>query len=220
MVEQGYAVLVLDLFGTGDSGGDFGEATWECWLSDVATGIVWLKEQGIAQVDLWSLRTGNLLAMDYVARNPGKIEHLLLWQPVMNGDTFVTQFLRLRVAAAMMNSAAPQEKTGDLKKQLQQGQMLEVAGYSLNPGLINPLMALKPEASTLSSLQSVAVFEVIAGKDVQPSFANQQWIDNLIEVGVEASLTTVVGEQFWASQEITTAPALVEVTREKVSQWY
>ncbi len=214
--EQGYAVLVLDLFGTGDSGGDFAEATWGGWLSDVATGIAWLKQQGIAQVDLWGLRTGALLAIDFVQRNPGEIERLWLLQPALNGDTFVTQFLRLRVAAAMMNSAASQEKTGDLKKQLQQGQTLEVAGYSLNPDLINPLMALKPDPSALMSLRSVDVFEVVSRPDVQASPVNQQFIEKLVAAQVKASLHTVVGAPFWASQEITTAPALLAAMQEKV----
>ena len=40
---QGYAVLVLDLFGTGDSSGDFGEATWDIWLQNIDTALVWLK---------------------------------------------------------------------------------------------------------------------------------------------------------------------------------
>lgn len=214
--EHGYAVLVLDLFGTGDSGGDFAEATWECWLSDVASGIAWLKEQGISHVDLWGLRTGALLAMDFVQRNPGENERLLLWQPVLNGDTFVTQFLRLRVAAAMMNSSQPQEKTGDLKKQLQQGQTLEVAGYGLNPDLINPLMALKPDPAALTSLRFVDVFEVVSRSDMQASPVNQQFIEKLVAAQVKASLYTVVGDPFWASQEITTAPALLATMHAKV----
>lgn len=220
LAEQGFAVLVLDLFGTGDSCGDFAEATWEYWLADIAAGIAWLKQQGVDSVDLWGLRTGALLAMDYVARNPDEIERLLAWQPVLNGDTFVTQFLRLRVAAAMMNSAAPQEKTSDLKKLLQQGQTLEVAGYRLNPDLMNPLMSLKLEPSALVSLNSVDVFEVVAGQDAQSSFVNQQTVEKLIGAGVTASLTTVAGEQFWVSQEICTAPALLAATQEKVRLWH
>ena len=35
---DGHAVLVLDLTGCGDASGDFGDATWEAWLADVAAG--------------------------------------------------------------------------------------------------------------------------------------------------------------------------------------
>lgn len=218
LAEQGYAVLVLDLFGTGDSCGDFGEASWLHWLADITAGVAWLKRQGIDSINLWSLRAGALLAMDYVSRNSDEVMRLLAWQPVLNGDTFVTQFLRLRVAAAMMNNAVPQENTGDLKKLLQQGQELEVAGYSLNPGLVNPLMALKLEPSALASLRSVDVFEVVAARDAPPSFVNQQFSDNLSRAGIAASLTMVAGPQFWVSQEITTSPALLVAMLEKVKQ--
>lgn len=218
--KQGYGVLILDLFGTGDSSGDFAEATWDFWLADLAEGVAWLKRQGIERVGLWGLRTGVLLAMDYAKCNPGDISRMLAWQPVFNGDMFVTQFLRLRIAAAIMNNLAPQEKTGDLKRLLQQGRALEVAGYGLNPELMNPLMKLKFDPSALVSLNSFDVLEVVAAQNPQSSFVYLQAIDNLTNQGIATTLTTVTGEQFWASQEITTAPALLNVTLEKIRLWH
>ena len=38
-VEQGLGTLVFDLFGTGDSAGDFGDATWDGWLADVRVAL-------------------------------------------------------------------------------------------------------------------------------------------------------------------------------------
>lgn len=49
---QGYAVLILDLFGTGESKGDFGEATWQIWLQNIDTAIDWLTQQGAQSIDL------------------------------------------------------------------------------------------------------------------------------------------------------------------------
>lgn len=219
LAEQGYTVLVIDLFGTGDSSGDFGEATWALWLANINDAVNWLKQQGADVISLWGLRLGALLAMDFVTQNPGVVDNLLAWQPVLNADSFATQFLRLRVAAAMMNSAVSQEKTSDLKKQLQQGGMLEVAGYLLNPELMNPLMALKIDPTALRSLKKVAILEVVMGAVTQPSFLNQQFLDGLLTVGVDASLSTVIGDSFWASQEIVTAPDLLEATCECLRQW-
>jgi hypothetical protein len=157
--------------------------------------------------------------MDFVSQHQGVVDNLVVWQPILNADSFVTQFLRLRVAAAMMNNAIPQEKTSDLKNQLQQGNALEVAGYLLNPDLINPLTALKIAPVALKTLKNILLFEVVMAEDTQPNFLNQQFLDGLLKFGVDADLITVVGDSFWASQEITTAPALLQATSEYVKQW-
>ncbi len=219
LAEQGYAVLVMDLFGSGDSNGDFGEATWEMWLQNIFDSISWLKQQGAESIILWGLRLGALLAMDFCHKNPGLVDRLLLWQPVLNGDVFITQFLRLRVAAAMMNSALPQEKTSDLKKQLLDGQSLEVAGYALHPDLIRPLIDLKIDGLALQSLIEVVIFEVVAGEEMEPTIVNQQFLLKLQGLGINASLDSVLGDCFWASQEIATVPNLIELTSKKASQW-
>lgn len=216
---QGYAMLVVDLLGTGDSSGDFGEATWQIWLQNIADAINWLKEQGAQSVSLWGLRLGALLAMDFSSQNPGVVDRLLLWQPVLNGDVFVTQFLRLRVATAMMNSAMPQEKTSDMKKQLLNGQALEVAGYTLNPDLICPLLGLKADHFTSLGINEIVIFELVARDNSELSIVNQQFLTKLHTCGINAFLHPVVGESFWASQEIVTAPNLLQLTNEKVSQW-
>lgn len=219
LAEQGIAVLVLDLFGTGESNGDFGESTWAIWLQNLEDAVGWLKLQGAQSVSLWGLRLGALLAMDFVNRHAGLIDRLILWQPVLNGDAFVTQFLRLRVAAAMMNSANPQEKTSDLKKQLQNGQSLEVAGYMLHPDLMRPLMMLKAERLVLRTVDSVEVFELVAGAENEPGLVNRQLLGKLKDEGIDATLATVTGDNFWASQEITTAPNLIGLTSERVGRW-
>jgi exosortase A-associated hydrolase 2 len=217
--EQGYAVLILDLFGTGDSAGDFGDATWQIWLQNISDAIAWLSQQGAQATTLWSLRLGALLAMDFCHHNSGLIDRLLLWQPVLNGDVFITQFLRLRVAAAMMNSALPQEKTSDLKKKLLDGQSLEVAGYALHPDLVRPLLGLKTDGMAFQSLIEVVIFELVAGEEIEPTMVNKQFLVKLQALGINASLDSVLGDFFWASQEIATAPNLIELTSKKASQW-
>jgi exosortase A-associated hydrolase 2 len=220
LAEQGYAVLVLDLYGTGDSSGDFSQATWQGWLENIQTAIAWLKQQGAVYIDLWALRTGALLAVDFACNYaPNSISKLLCWQPVLNGDTFVSQFLRLRVAAALFNSNAPQEKTADLKQQLMAGQALEVAGYLLNPELLKPLMAARADSSDYAGLEELCLIELVASADQEASFANQQFFDKLQQQPIQVSLQKAVGDSFWASQEITTAPELIHLTTTITQQW-
>lgn len=217
--EMGYAALVLDLFGTGDSTGDFGEATWEIWQQNIDTAIEWLKQQGAQTIILWGLRTGALLAMDFACRGHPKIDHLLCWQPTLSGETFITQFLRLRVAAAVMDSNAPKEKTSDLKRQLLEGQAIEVAGYCLNPDLIKPLLPLRADSMHLQGIKRMAIFEVVTDEETLASMGNSQFLAKLQENAIEASLTKVVGDAFWSTQEITAAPDLITLTNRTVEQW-
>src|SRR6185436_14934074 len=42
----GVAALVPDLFGTGDSEGEFRDADWETWKADLDTAVAWASEEG------------------------------------------------------------------------------------------------------------------------------------------------------------------------------
>ena len=189
----GYAVLVLDLFGTGDSSGDFSATTWAIWLENIQSAIFWLKQQGAQAIDLWGLRIGCLLAMDFAGQSQEPIKHLLCWQPVVNGETFITQFLRLRIAAAIMDKNATREKTSDLKHLLLSGQAIEVAGYRLNPDLTNPLMKLKADRLSCPSVTDIAIFEVVASEETPLSLGNTGLLSSLLKKNIQSSLTKIVG---------------------------
>jgi exosortase A-associated hydrolase 2 len=50
LAAAGWHVLQIDLFGTGDSEGDFAEATWDAWLEDIATAVGFSSAQYFCQV--------------------------------------------------------------------------------------------------------------------------------------------------------------------------
>jgi exosortase A-associated hydrolase 2 len=133
MAAAGYTVLQIDLLGCGDSSGDFGDATWEAWLADVELACDWLQQQTATPLWLWGQRTGCLLANEAANRMQRPV-NLLFWQPVVSGKQFLQQFLRLKLAAEILGgeSKGVMER---LRKQLQQGESVEVAGYLLSPAL-------------------------------------------------------------------------------------
>ena len=45
LAAQGIGVLLLDLHGCGDSADDFGDATWDGWLRDIAAARAWLEQR-------------------------------------------------------------------------------------------------------------------------------------------------------------------------------
>jgi exosortase A-associated hydrolase 2 len=210
--KSGYAVLIFDLFGTGDSEGKFSDATWEIWKNDIHTVCQWLIEQGVLSISLWSLRSGILLAMDFLVDAKIKFDRLLCWQPVLNGEMFVMQFLRLRVAAAIMDKSAPPEKTSDLKQQLLAGKNVEVAGYTLHPDLINPLMKLFSNNINLTNIDHVIVFELVSSHEKGISPGINKLIEYLQQRDQVVSLHVVVGSSFWSTQEIVEVPELITQT--------
>jgi exosortase A-associated hydrolase 2 len=207
LAAAGYGVLQIDLLGCGDSEGDFGDARWELWQQDLAAGADWLRGRHDGPFVLWGLRLGALLALDYARQARHPVDAMLLWQPVLKGAQHLTQFLRLRLAGALLaegdNSA--HGGTQGLRAALEAGQALEIAGYELAPQLAAALETLALE--TLAPACPVDWIETVssAGQDAAPGAARAAaaWQ----AAGVDVRLHTVQCAPFWATSEITENPA-------------
>ena len=81
LARAGIGVLIVDLTGTGDSEGDFGQAGWDIWIDDLAIAARWLQDNGGETLTLWGLRLGCLLAIEYAQRYPQGVDGLIYWQP-------------------------------------------------------------------------------------------------------------------------------------------
>jgi exosortase A-associated hydrolase 2 len=204
----GYAVLNVDLLGCGDSSGDFGDATWDDWVADVAEAARWLQGQHTAPIWLWGLRTGALLAVAAAARLEQPTQ-LLFWQPATSGKTVLQQFLRLATAGSMLDGG-PKGVTDGLRNKLAHGEAIDVAGYRLSSALASGL-----ERATLTPVSSVARvewFEVHRqardGLSPAGALAAAQWQQG----GVDVAAHVVEGPEFWQTTEIEEAPTLIEQT--------
>ena len=214
MASAGYNVVIPDVYGTGDSEGDFSQASWEIWKPDIAFLLDWLQQQGAQSIICWGLRTGCLLAAD-VASNLTQaklalVKQMVFWQPVLNGKQYIAQFLRLRVAAAMMSG--DKESVASLRDELAEAGFLEVAGYRLSAELIAEMDQLILSDAGIPADIPCHWFEVVSeeGKPLLP--VSNAVIEQWHESGVNISGQTVVGEPFWSTQEIAMAPALLGAT--------
>lgn len=206
----GFGVLQLDLHGCGDSSGEFSEARWDIWKADLAAGCRWLSERLGQPVGLWGLRLGALLALDYAHGASHPIARLLLWQPVSSGSIFLTQFLRLLTANAMLAEGAS-AGTAELRKALLGGQLLEVAGYELAPELALAIDA--KDAAPLAPLRCpVDWFDIAASLERPLAPAVERLAGAWRAAGAELHLHRLGGVPFWATQEIEEAPALLAAT--------
>lgn len=203
----GYGVLVSDHFGSGDSEGDFGEATWEGWIDDLHRAVGWLAQHYPGPPVLWGLRTGCLLLSEFLGARQVQPAATLLWQPVVNGEQFLVHFLRLRMAAGMMSGK--KESTADMRATLGAGEPLEVAGYMLSPAMASALTAARlapPPGGPVHWL------EVVLGEDARLAPASQRVADAWTASGCDLQTGAVLGDPFWSTQEIAVVPALLEQT--------
>jgi uncharacterized protein len=208
--EAGCAVLQFDLLGCGDSAGDFGDATWARWRADVqwAAGELRRRAGADAPLWLWGQRVGALLASDCTAALSAAGQ--LLWQPVHQGKTALQQFLRLKAAAQLLDGGG-KGITESLKRELAQGQTVEVAGYRLHPQLASGLDSARLQPPI--GLRTVWL-ELANGEPPELLPASRSTIERWRAEGCPVDATALPGPAFWQTTEIEDAPALITASVE------
>lgn len=212
LAAQGFAVLQIDLTGCGDSAGDFGDASWSAWRADAKLALAWLQTRVNSPVTLWGLRTGAMLAVE-LADEHGDIASLLLWQPVIAGDPFLHQFLRIKLAGEVLAGGAAHSGTRMLREQLDnKDEWVEVGGYALSSTMAREMA----DISLIKLMPSCPVFwfELVEDDDAQLLAPSQRVVDAWRQSGVPVEARNIVGPPFWVTQEIFTASALLEATCE------
>jgi exosortase A-associated hydrolase 2 len=214
---SGFGVLQIDLFGCGDSSGEFREARWDIWKRDLEIAREWVEDRTEAPIGLWGLRLGALLALDFAKNSLHAIQGIILWQPVTSGESFLTQFLRLQLANEML--AGDKEKKGGtsiLRDALAAGKTLEVGGYELAPELAATIDDLKAAELTVRGA-CIHWFEVVAeeGRALPPSAKKTVNIWEQHDVDLHMHLVTCL--PFWATQEISECAQLVAATTKAYS---
>lgn len=207
LAENGHAVLQIDLLGSGDSSGDFADASWQAWVDDIKLACQWIRaETGgtAAPLWLWGLRAGCLIAVE-AARQMDSPCNLLFWQPTPSGKLVLQQFLRLKAASDMLDGGA-KGVVEAMRQDLAAGKSVEVAGYVLSPGLTQGLeaatLAPPPQALRLEWL------ELSTRSEATLSPASRKALEPWLLRGVAVQSQVVSGPGFWQTTEIEDAPHL------------
>jgi exosortase A-associated hydrolase 2 len=208
---RGWATVVPDMYGTGDSGGDFADADWQLWVDDFRRIVALQVERFRVQPTLLGVRQGALVVAEALAESD-LTEHVVFWQPVTAGGQALTQFLRLRMAAAL--GAERRETVADLRGTLRHGEDVEVAGYRLSPRLAEGL-----DKAVLAPPVSVGALDCFAVAS-QPRDSLPPGLQTAVDAwharGWSVNGHFVTGDAFWATQEISTVPELVVRTADVV----
>lgn len=209
LADAGLGVLILDLFGTGDSAGDFVDASWSTWCADAHAACLWLVGQGYRKISLIGLRLGAFLALETARADDLQdfLAQVVLWQPVTKGETFLNQFLRIRVAAGLGNSADTEnESVKDLRARLADGATLEIAGYDITSPMAASITALDLGDLAGACRQPITWMELGSNAELSP--ASTKVIEQLSIGGANVTARILTGEPFWSIEEPALVPAL------------
>lgn len=206
--DRGAGVLSVDLFGTGDSEGEFEAARIDTWISDLVAATEWCGALGWRVTSLLGIRLGALIAAMLVRRHELRLAHAVFWQPVTNGARFIDQFLRIRAMASCMEQGRS-ETVSELRGRLRTGESLEVAGYMLSGALSADIDAMDLANELTPSFPPVRWLDVMVDAALPVTTGTQRAIERLRATGCEIAHRQIAGEPFWMATELVTNPALV-----------
>ncbi len=209
---NGIRAVLFDLYGTGDSGGDFSDASWQTWCDNIASVLSRVVDTSRGAVSFLAIRFGALVLYSCHSELSTRAGRVVLWSPCTSGSTFLRQFLRIRIAAQMGGNDIRKESLADLMERFESGESVEVAGYEISPDLARSMSLATLSADNFGASPPVHWFETVSSPDAPPPVASKALIDELHRSHAELTLATTCGDRFWNSVEITTNPSLVEAT--------
>lgn len=211
LASLGFAVLQMDLHGCGDSSGELRDATWDGWKNDLLRAKTWVENESGKAASFWAVRLGALLALDLMQEIPDA-QHLVLWQPVLNGGAYLTQLLRAQLASGMLGKSVAGPGVSEMKQQLLAGgASVEISGYDLTAGLAQALEPLDAGQMSLRPLH-VDWLEVVPSPGAALAPARAAVAKHWQSSGVSVRIHLVEAGAFWSSQEIQEVPTLIEAT--------
>jgi uncharacterized protein len=92
LAKAGHHAFRFDYSGTGDSGGDYADASLRTWQTDVSDAIDECKRRsGAAVVGLIGLRLGAALAL-HAAAGRNDVRSVVMWNPVVDGAAMLREW--------------------------------------------------------------------------------------------------------------------------------
>jgi exosortase A-associated hydrolase 2 len=135
--------FLYDPTGTGDSQGDLSEITLHFWQQELCDFISYLKKLGYQKICFVASRFSSLQLMDLLANYDLalKLEKIVLWQPYFEVKQFIQHIFRVKIAEQM--SQGEKLKQVEIVNQLDNGQSVEIAGYTITKQFYLSLLDIK-----------------------------------------------------------------------------
>lgn len=182
--QAGFPVLRFDFFASGDSSGDDDEAEIAQWLVDISSAMAELRARsGRQRICLVGLRLGGTLAA-MVGAEHGDVDAMILWDPVINGKTYVEELLMMHQAQMQKYSS---ENPGS--------ERTEILGFRVTKTLLEELNRIDLAAMPQKPADAILLIES-SDEAVTNNFKNK-----LENAGVRVTYEHVPSPKIWLRQE-------------------
>lgn len=209
LAASGFGVLECDLSATGDSAGEFVNASWSDWIEDVRAAYDWLAERS-GRVHVVAVRSA-ALHLDRLGPDSSRpVGRACLVEPVLDGDSMLAEFLRIKVARSLFEER--RETLVSLRAQLEAGATIEVAGYELSCTMYRDLRCARLRTESLATLEALRVISGRQGTD-----EDDAWWQAVSRVCADARRETVDRELRWSVDQPEVATWLLDVVHEQLS---
>jgi exosortase A-associated hydrolase 2 len=143
LVENGYAVMRFDHYGHGDSDGDFIDASISIYKRDIKNAILELRNRvpTLEKVSLFGLRLGATLAAE-ISDETDKVESLIMWEPVVNGEAYIQELLRSHLATQLSVFGKVTISRQELIDKILQGEEVNIEGYDLTKKMYEEIIEI------------------------------------------------------------------------------
>jgi len=189
----GFNVLRLDYAGTGDSPGDFVDATMETRLQDVLDAIVYCRNVlGESNVGLLGLRLGGALAA--LAAEKADVRWLVLLSPVADVRKHFSLALRGKRIKEMLTAGTGAAALGKESCRAEPG-IFDLDGFPITPHLHAEMQRFDVIGRILHYRGPLAVIHASLNPRVPKDV--QALRDRYSAIGASVSFATVYAEPFW-----------------------
>jgi len=212
LARKGHPVLRFDYFGNGDSDGVFADSSMDTALADIAAALDVLKVRSDAtRFGLMGLRVGASLAFRTAARRDD-IEALVLWAPVVDGERYLQDLLRINLTAQMLFYREVRQDREELGRILASGGTVNVEGYDITGTMSEQLSAISLAAENTVPASPCFLAQIERNENALPS----RELEALRARLADSHIQVVREEPFWKEIQrfYDTAPALFARTLE------
>lgn len=140
---EGCGVLRFDYHGTGDAPGEEVAQSLTDWTEDIVTAHEHLAGGDRTMVNWLGMGLGATLALSAAARVRTPPQHLVLWEPVLDGPGYVQTLIAAHREELTREFGHPWERLATLGKVTEPTVPGNVLGFEMGPELARQLMDLK-----------------------------------------------------------------------------
>jgi exosortase A-associated hydrolase 2 len=140
LARRGHPVLRFDYMGAGDSTGDTPDTSVDTHLADLAGAVSELARRvpSLERIGIVGLRFGAAIAVLLAEQGaPEKLRNgpLILWDPVLDGDAYFQELLRMNLSTQLAVYGKVLETREVLADKIRAGGTVNVDGYELGKAL-------------------------------------------------------------------------------------